>query len=71
MKTINLKNTQQISRSEMREIIAGFGNAPSLMDETATVTCNDNTEHTISSCDEMEVKCATRGGAKICSGGGN
>lgn len=68
---INLKNATNLSRTEMSEIVAGFGNAPSLMDETATVTCNDDTVHTISSCDNMEEECAGRGGAKICSGGGN
>ena len=65
MKTINLKNTQQLSRSEMREIIAG-------VNETATVLCNNGEYVTISSCKEMDSACTgDRNGAKICSGGGN
>ena len=67
---INLKNSKNLSRTEMKGIVAGFGNA-SLMDETATVTCNDESVHTIDSCDQMEEKCSGRGGAKICSGGSN
>ncbi|MBC8756616.1 hypothetical protein H2O64_18230 [Kordia sp. YSTF-M3] len=70
MKILNLKNTKNLSRAEMREIVAGFGEA-SLSDEDATVLCNDETSHTISSCDEMDAACEGRGGAKICSGGGN
>jgi hypothetical protein len=69
-KTINLKNSKNLSRNEMRSIVAGFGRAE-LTDETATVLCNDDTEYTIASCDTMEQACANNGGAKICSGGGN
>jgi len=71
MKTINLKTSKNLlSRDEMKEIVAGFGNAE-LFDETATVLCNDDTSHTVNSCDEMDTTCEGRGGAKICSGGGN
>lgn len=66
---INLKNSKNLSRNEMKKIVAGF--VPQLFDETATVTCKDNSEHTVASCDQMEAKCSGHGGAKICSGGGN
>ena len=71
MKTkINLKNSKNLSRNEMRTIVAGFGRAE-LLDENATVLCNDGTDYSIASCDTMEEACANNGGAKICSGGEN
>jgi len=70
MKILNLKNTRNLSRSEMKEIIAGFGpDDASLMSDTATVLCNDGTSHTIASCKDMDNACASNDGAKICSGG--
>jgi hypothetical protein len=70
MKNLNLKNTKNLSRSEMRTIVAGFGPPdPSLVSGTATVLCNNGKSYTISSCSEMDATCAGRGGAKICSGG--
>jgi hypothetical protein len=71
MKILNLKNTRNLSRSEMKEIVAGFGEA-SLTDEGATVLCNNGESVSITSCDDMDKACeGIRGGAKICSGGGN
>ncbi len=65
---INLKNSKnQLSRDEMRTIIAGV----SIAGDTAQVLCNDGTEFEIESCDTMEAACSSNGGAKICSGGGN
>ena len=70
MKTLNLKNTKNLSRTEMRAIVAGFGpDDASLANETATVLCNDGTSYTIASCKEMDSACSGNNGAKICSGG--
>ncbi|PTX59521.1 hypothetical protein C8N46_109110 [Kordia periserrulae] len=68
--TINLKTRKNLSRSEMKSILAGFGNAPELHNN-ATVLCNDGKEYSIKSCDTMEEACSLNGGAKICSGGEN
>ncbi len=71
--TINLKTKKTLSRTEMRNIVAGSGKAPELHEEDATVMCNDETQHTVASCDQAntDAACAGHGGPKICSGGGN
>ncbi|WP_298426096.1 hypothetical protein [uncultured Kordia sp.] len=62
---INLKNSKnQLSRDEMRTVIAGH----SFSGGTSQVLCNDGTEHEVESCDKMEEACSSNGGAKICSG---
>lgn len=72
MKILNLKNTRNLNRTEMRTIVAGFGQEnASLANETATVLCNSGESETVNNCSEMDSACATEGGAKICSGGGN
>lgn len=71
MKTINLKTSKNLlSRDEMKEIVAGFGN-PSLSDEGATILCNNGESEPADNCDNIETACKGKGGAKICSGGGN
>lgn len=69
---INLKNSKnQLSRDEMRTIVAG--SSASFANETAQLLCKDNKEFEIAECAEsvMIAKCANHGGVKICSGGGN
>jgi len=52
----------------MREIMAG-----TLRGETATVLCKNGDSVPVTSCTEekMDAACDGKGGAKICSGGGN
>jgi hypothetical protein len=69
MKKNNLQKFERLDRAAMREIMAG--NVPSLTDGQATVTCNDGTDHPVSSCDEPEMTraCKNHKDWKICSGG--
>ncbi len=69
---INLKNSRnQLSREEMRTIVAG--SSASFGNETAQLLCKNNQEFQIPKCEEsvMIAKCKNHGGVKICSGGGN
>lgn len=68
MKKKNSNTFQKLTRTEMKEIMAG-----TLRGETATVLCNNGDFVTVPSCTEenMNTACAGKEGAKICSGGGN
>jgi hypothetical protein len=70
MKILNLKNTKNLSRAEMRTIVAGFGSDDaSLTSNGATVLCNDGDSVPVDNCSEMDAACVGKKGAKICSGG--
>ena len=70
MKILNLKNTKNLSRAEMRTIVAGFGQVDaSLASGTATVLCHNGESITIDNCGQMDAACEGKKGAKICSGG--
>ncbi|WP_156168973.1 hypothetical protein [Kordia jejudonensis] len=68
---INLKNSKnQLSRDEMKTIIAG--NGAFIQGDGAYVLCNNGDEVAVNDCSEMDKACeGSKGGAKICSGGGN